>query len=129
MKIVIVFLSLIFPATVFAQNQVINGVDMGNIMQLMQEMQTCMAKVDQTEMKAFEVEAEKLEAEIKTLCQEGKRKKAQKKAVAFGKKAMKNPAIKQMQKCGEITKGMLPENSEPSFEESFDFSDTNVCDE
>ncbi len=129
MKIVIVFLSLIFPATIFAQNQVVNGVDMGNIMQLMQKMQTCMAKVDQTEMKAFEVEAENLEAEIKTLCQEGKRKKAQKKAVAFGKNAMKNPAIKQMVKCGEITKGMLPEGSEPSFEESFDFSDIHVCDE
>ncbi len=129
MKIVVVFLSLIFPVAAFAQSQVVNGVDVGNIMQLMQEMQTCMAKVDQTQMEAFEVEAEKLGAEIEALCQEGKRKKAQKKAIAFGKKSMKNPAIKQMEKCGEITKGMMPEDSAPSFKESFDFSDTHVCDE
>ena len=74
----------------------------------------------------FEKESEKIGAEIEALCENGERKKAQKKAVAYGKKVIKNPALAQMRKCGEITKGMMPKNSMSSFEKEFDFSNRHV---
>ena len=52
-----------------------------------------------------------------------------KKAIAYGKEMMKNPALKQMKECGEITRGLVPEESMPSMEDDFDFSDGHVCDE
>ena len=130
MKVILTVLCLIFPFTVNAQNQSMNGIDMQKMMQLMQEMQQCMEKVDQAELGVLEKQSEKFSTEIETLCQSGQRKKAQKKAVAFGKKMMKNPALKQMEKCGEITKGLaIPGMEEQSFEDDFDFSESHVCDE
>ncbi len=129
MKIIAIILFFMFPVAATAQNQTLSGVDMGNMMQLMQEMQQCMAKVDQIELEKFEKESEKINEEIETLCNKGERKKAQKTAVAYGKKVMKNSVVLQMKECGEITKGLLPENSPPSFDEDFDFSDRHVCDE
>jgi len=129
MKMIMMVLFLIFPIAATAQNQGVSGNNMEKMMQLMQEMEQCMAKVDQAALKAFEKESEKLSDELEVLCNKGERKKAQKKAIAFGKKVMKNPAIKQMQKCGELTKGLLPEQAEPSIEDTFDFSNRHVCDE
>ena len=129
MKTITIILFLIFPVVATAQDQAMGGGDMGGMMQMMQEMQQCMAKVDQSELETLEQESEKIGNEIETLCQQGKRKKAQKKAIAYGKKVMKNPAMVQMEKCGEITKGLLPESATSSFEEEFDYSDHHVCDE
>ncbi len=128
MKIIVTILFLMFPVIATAQNQAMNGGDMGQMMQLIQEMQQCMAKVDQAELEALEKQSEEMGAELEALCNNGKRKKAQKKAVAYGKKLMKNPALVQMKKCGELTKGFLPEDA-PSFDDDFDFSDRHVCDE
>ena len=129
MKAFIIVLLLMFPVAATAQDQGMGGNNMEKMMQLMQEMEQCMAKVDQAALEAFEKESEEVSAELEELCNKGKRKKAQKKAIAFGKKVMKNPAIKQMQKCGELTKGLLPEQAEPSIEDTFDFSNRHVCDE
>ena len=128
-KSIVIILFLMFPVAATAQNQGMNGADMGKMMQLMQEMQQCMAKVDQAELEALEKQSEKLGEELEALCKNGKRKKAQKKAVAYGKKVMKNPALVQMRKCGEITKGLIPDDSMSSFDDEFDFSNRHVCDE
>ncbi len=129
MKIIIVCLLLMFPVVASAQNPPANGMDMGKMMQLAQEMQQCMAKINQTEIESFQKELEMLENELEILCKQGKRDEAQKKAIAYGKKIMSTPAFKQMQKCGEITKGFMPENSmQDSIEDNFDFSNRHVCD-
>jgi hypothetical protein len=129
MKRIVIILFLMLPVAAIAQNQGMNGVDMGKMMQLMQEMQQCMAKVDQAELETLEQQSEKFGEEIEALCENGKRKKAQKKAIAYGKKVMKNPALVQMRKCGEITKGLMPDDSMSSFDDDFDFSNHHVCDE
>lgn len=129
MKMIIMVLCLMFPVAATAQDQGMSGNNMQKMMQLMQEMEQCMAKVDQAAMEKFEKESEKISDELEVLCSKGDRKTAQKKAIAFGKKVMKNPAIIQMQKCGELTKGLLPEQAEPSIEDTFDFSNRHVCDE
>lgn len=113
-----------------AQAQGFNEADMQNLMQVMQKMQECMAKVDQQELERLEEEGNKMEAELKALCEQGKRDKAQKKAIAFSKKIMKNPALIQMKECGELTKGMMPPGSEePTLDEEFDFTNRHVCDD
>lgn len=129
MKFFVVIILLLSPVAATAQNQGMSGGDMQNLMLLMQKMQQCMAKIDQAELQAFKEQSEKFGNEIDTLCNNGERKKAQKKAIAYSKKMLKNPALKQMEKCGEITKGLMPEDSTPSIEDELDFSNHHVCDE
>ncbi len=126
MKIFVAIFCLMFPVVVTAQNQGMSG---GDMQKMMQEMQQCMAKVDQAELEAIESESEKIGKELETLCEKGERKKAQEKAIAYSKKIMGNPALAQMKKCTEMTKGLVPLNSMPSFEEELDFSSRHVCDE
>jgi hypothetical protein len=125
MKIFVAILCLMFPVAATAQNQ---GMNMGDMQKMMQEMQQCIAKVDKAELEALEQESEKVGKELETLCGKGERKKAQKRALAYSNKIMKSPALVQMKKCGEITKGMMPGNAMPSFEDEFDFSNRHVCD-
>ena len=129
MKIFVAIFCLMFPVAATAQNQVTSGGDMQKMMQMMQEMQQCMAKVDQAALEAIESESEKIGKELETQCEKGERKKAQEKAIAYSKKIMGNPALAQMKKCTEMTKGLVPLNSMPSFEEELDFSSRHVCDE
>jgi len=71
------------------------------IMQQMQELQVCMSKIDFSAFENLQTEASIIEKEIKTLCQEGKRDKAQDKAVAYAHKVMKMPALIQMKECSK----------------------------
>ncbi len=133
-KILFSVLFVMFACVTSAQGQSrgqgMGEADMQNLMQMMQKMQECMAKVDQQELERLGAEADTMEAELKELCAEGKRDKAQKTAIAYSKKIMNNPALKQMQECGEMTKGLIPqEEQEPSLAEEFDFSNRHVCDD
>ena len=129
MKIFVAVFCLMFPVAVAAQNQGMSGGDMQKMMQMMQEMQQCMEKIDQAELEAIEEESEKIAEELEALCTKGERKKAQKKAIAYSKKILANPALAQMKKCTELTKGLVPATSMPSFEEELDFTNRHVCDE
>ena len=129
MKIFVAIFCLMFPVAAAAQNQSASGGDMQKMMRMMQEMQQCMAKVDQAELEAIEEESEKIGKELETLCAKGERKNAQNKAIAYSKKILGNPALAQMKKCTELTKGLVPEDSMPSFEEGLDFANRHVCDE
>ena len=80
MKIIVTLLCLLFPVAAAAQNQGMQGVDIEKMMQLMQEMQKCMEKVDQNELLALEKESEKVSKELEQLCTQGKRDEAPKKS-------------------------------------------------
>ena len=132
MKIIIAILFLVFPVVVSAQNQGPSEVEMKKIGQAMQEMMQCMAKIDQSELAALEEKSEQFGQEIEELCTQGNRSKAQKKAIAYGKEMMKNPALIQMTECGEINKKYgLPqdEDTTSTMDSEFDFSKHHVCDE
>lgn len=130
MKIIIMtILCLLLPCAVIAQNQAMTEHDMQNMVKLMQEMQQCMAKVDQAELDRIGQKAEIFGVEIDKLCKAGNRAEAQRKAVAFGKKMMQLPAFLQMQKCAEITEGLPMGDSMGSFADDFDFSGSHVCDD
>jgi hypothetical protein len=122
-------LFLLFPVVAAAQNPNMQNIDMEKMMQAVQEMQQCMAKVDQGELKKLEQETEEMEAEFRTLCEQGKRDKAQNEAIKFSKKLMTNPTLMQMKECAEITKGFVPEGAMEGDDEIFDPSKDHVCDD
>ena len=82
-------LMVVFPAVVFAQNfQNMTEQDMQRMMELAQKMQACMEQVDQAQLAQLEQRSKEFEAELKALCDAGKRDEAQKKAMAYGKEMM-----------------------------------------
>lgn len=129
MRIITILLFLLFPVVAAAQNPNMQNVDVEKMMQKMQEMQQCMAKVDQDELRKLQQEAREMEAEFRVLCKQGERDKVQKEAIKFSKKMMTNPAMKKMKECGEITKGLVPEGAKEDKDEYFDPSKGHVCDD
>jgi hypothetical protein len=82
--------------------------DMQRMMQGMQAMQACMARVDMAAMERLGEEGRQVEKEVQALCRDGKRDAAQSRAMAFGIKAAKDPAMQQMGACSEQAQGMMP---------------------
>ena len=103
-------------------------------MQKMQEMQTCMAGVDQGELKQLEVRARAFEAEIKALCEAGKRTTAMKKAMAFGLEMQNAKAVKQIRRCTEGLGEMMAQMPIPQLPKAAQLPDEegdsggHVCD-
>jgi Skp family chaperone for outer membrane proteins len=127
MKALIVIFFLLLPVIAQAQDpQNMGEVDIQKMMQQAQEIQACMQNVDQAEMQKFQQRAMEVNSEIKSLCAAGKRDKAQKLAMDFGKEAEKNIAMQEMKKCGELAKGMMPET--PLTKKEVDYSKQHVCD-
>jgi len=104
MKISSVVLLLAVPA--IAQAQGPTGMSEADMQKLM-DMQTCMAKIDQQQLLSIEERQMQFEAEVRPLCQGGKRDAAQEKAIAFEKEMAKHPAIVALGKCGELAKGVV----------------------
>lgn len=132
MKVFAAILLVLCPVIAAAQNyQGMNEADMQKMMQVMQEMQTCMDNIDQAELDALQEKTTKFDAEIKALCDQGKRDEAEEKAIAYGKEMTKNPTVQQMQKCGEKAKGKLPSGQMGSMEDMYDYSDKegHICDQ
>ncbi len=135
MKMVMSILILLMPMTAFAQNyQGMNEGDMQAMMQQLQKMKSCMENVDQGQLKMLEQRASQIEAEIKSLCDAGKRDKALKKAISFGKKMTQNPAMEAMKKCGEMMQGMPKGMMQgmmqemPVIDQDYNDSSVHVCD-
>ena len=127
-----IIMCLLFPIAAIAQNSDITGIskeDTQRTMQLMQEMQKCMEKIDTQERTLFATQSQQLGVEIDALCNAGDRAEAQKKAEAFAEKMTKHPVSVQMKKCGELM-GDLQVNipAISAAEEDLDFSRGHVCD-
>ena len=124
-------LILCLPLSVQAQFPGMGQGDMQAMMQQMQKMSECMAKLDQAELERLGAEGEKFSNEMKALCAAGKRSEAQSKAEAFGRRMIQEPAMKDLQRCSKMAEGamrnMMPQNS---FEELLeDYKGKHVCDE
>ena len=104
---------------------------MQNMMVQVQEVQACMQTIDQNELNKLQEESKKIEAEVKSLCDNSKRDEAQDKAMAYSKEVINSAAMATMRKCTEnlsgALKGMMPDLSPEKIAK--DFSDKHVCDE
>lgn len=115
-----------------AQNyQGMSEADMQRMMQEMQKIQACVAGIDQQQLKDLEQRGRAMEAEIKTLCADGKRAKAEKTALAFGLEMSQHPVLKQMRGCrGQaptMMSNMMPKI--PYTDRDKETSKRHVCDE
>ncbi len=129
MKTSVIFCLLLLPVSVFAQNYGnMNKGDMQKMMQAMQEVQKCMAGIDEATLNELKKSSEQTKQEIDTLCAQGERNKAQQQAMAFGKKMASDPIIEQMRKCGEIAKGAMPMTGMADIYTEKDYSNRHVCD-
>ena len=105
MKKLAITLLCMAPITSYAQYPMgMSEADMQNMMQQMQQAQACMERIDQAELKALENKANQFEAEMKSLCDSGKRDKAQEKAMVYMKEIVNSSAVKEAKRCGEIMK-------------------------
>jgi len=101
-----------------------NQEQMQIMMQEMQKIQVCMSKIDMSPLQALETEALRIEKEVAKLCQEGKRNKAQSKAISYANKIMEMPSLVQMKECAKNTamEKMIDFNID-------DFKGKHVCDD
>ncbi len=128
MRLVIISMLLFLPSLSFGLDyQNMNSADMQEMMQQMQKVQQCMESIDQQQLQSLQNQSEEFKAEIDDLCAQGDRSEAQKKALSFSKKISKNPAMKQMRKCGEMAKDALPNMPQIAGQE--DYSNSHVCDQ
>ncbi len=127
MKIPAIVLLLLMPMVTGAQNyQGMSEGDTQKMMQQMQKMQACMQNVDQAKLKVLEQRSYQFEAEVKSLCDSGKRDEAQEKAISFGKEIVNDPTMQAMRQCSEMMKGMVPKM--PFMAQDKDRSSHHVCD-
>jgi len=120
-------LPFIVAASLAAAQNTLNGQDMNKIMEQAQKAQACMQSIDQSKLEEIKQGSEKMETEIRALCDSGKRDEAQDKAIDYSQKMMKSEAILKMRECTELMRGMLPEMPFDNFEEKM--ASSNVCDE
>ncbi len=113
-------------ATAAPPYQGMNKADIEKSMQQMREVQACLKNIDQSELKKIGMRSRKIDAEIKSLCAQGKRDKAQNKAISYGKEISGNPTMKKMAQCTAKIK------QNPAMKEFIpkekDYSRLNVCD-
>jgi predicted transcriptional regulator len=127
MKKLAITLLCLTPILSFAQNPMgMNDGDMQKMMQQMQQLQACMEKIDQAELDSLEKKAEQFEAEVKSLCASGKRDAAQEKAMLYMKEIVNSSVVKAARECGEMMKGMMPDES--LLNQDKDYSSQHVCD-
>lgn len=130
MKTAVILAALLIPGAVLAQNpQNMNQGNMQNMMQVMQQVQECMASIDEAKVQELQVRTEKMSEEIKTLCSQGERDKAQSTAIAFAREMSSDPTLTQMRKCGEMAQGALPMMGEMKTYDEKEYADRHVCDE
>jgi hypothetical protein len=103
--------------------------DMQGMMQGMQAMQECMAKIDMAAVDRFSAEGKQVEAEVRSLCAAGKREAAQHMAIAFGMKITQDPAMKAMAGCSKKMQGTMPKMpQQPYADLARDKNRRHVCD-
>lgn len=109
-KVLVLNILLLIASVSNAQNNVgMSEADMQKMMQHAQQMQTCMANIDQHELSALEKQGRAFESEVNQLCSSGQRDKAQSKAIAFGIEMSTSSSMVAMRKCSELMPvGMLP---------------------
>ena len=127
MKTAAILVVLLLPVTALAQTP--QTMNQGNMQNMMQKVQECMASVDQDKLQDLQVKSEKMSKDIERLCSQGERDKAQKMAISYGRKMASDPTLKQMQKCGEMAQGALPMMGNVKTYDEKEYASKHVCDE
>ena len=99
------------------------------MMQQAQAAQECFANIDQSYFAKLEARGMEMEKEIKALCDSGKRDKATKVAMKYGKEFSTSPEFQEIRKCSELMKGMMANMPMPMVPpEVGDENEGHICD-
>jgi len=128
-KGMLAILLLCLPTWVMAQNEQ----QMQYMMEQAQKAQVCMAELDRDQLEEMAKKAEQVEAEIKSLCAEGKRTEAQSKGMKYGMEMSQSEVAKDMRKCSKMMSSALAgmgSSIMPSvgFPDVNEMKDTHICD-
>lgn len=125
-----ILVSLAFSGNVYAEHMAnmpnMQGKNMQQMIQQMQKMQKCLLQVDENQLRQYEQEIAMLDAEIRSLCQQGNRDLAQQKALAFGKRFSESESFKIIQAC---TKDMQANGFMPTMPQFDNLEGRHVCDD
>ena len=114
-------LLLVFPLSASAQQgtdmphlniQEIDNQNMPNMMKMVQQMSSCMNKINPAELKRIETIARKQDAEVQNLCTAGKRNYAMKRGIEIGEMMLKDPTVIKINKCQEFMVGKIATSPE-----------------
>lgn len=83
--------------------------DMQQMMQGAGAIASCMGNIDQTAMERLGKESEQVYAEVKALCDAGKRDEAQAKAMTFAREKADDPTMQAIVECSTPAQGMMPQ--------------------
>ena len=135
----LIYLFILFPVVVFAQEQPgmppnmpmdmekmqrhMQQMDMGK----MQEAMACMKDIDQSALEGLEEEGKKMKAEVEAMCRSGNRDGAQDKAMEYGKEIMNRSEMKKMRECSKMMAGMMPKMPFENLEE--EGKNRHICDD
>lgn len=103
-----------------------SGPNMQQMMLQMQKMQQCLMQIDEAELRRYESQIAKLEPELRGLCQQGQRDKAQAIALDFAKQIAQSESVKIIEAC---TKNMQANAFMPKLPDFENLDGRHVCDE
>jgi TolA-binding protein len=99
------------PASIIPDLSNMDQQQLQGMMQQVQAMQACVAKIDQQKLEVIRKESEQITADIKSMCAAGERDAAQSKAIAFGKKTVNEPVMLELQACAGIMNLSIPQSA------------------
>lgn len=100
---------------------------MQQMMKQAEEMQKCFGDIDQSAFKELEEKGRQMEAEVKALCQAGKKGEAMKTAMKFGKEISSSKEVQAMKKCGAMAEQMMAQIPMPNISDESG-SSGHICD-
>ena len=120
---------LLLSMTVFSQDRY--GMDdpaIQKMMEQMQKYQICMTGIEQQFAEVERLQRQ-FEEEVRSLCANGIREKAQKRAIKFGREMSNLPIFKKINKCNELVTSEMAKAELEDMDFNFEASNTHVCDE
>jgi hypothetical protein len=107
-----------------------NGFDPSAMMETAERAAQCYQNLDPSVFQKVETKGREIEAELKALCQQGKRDQAMASAMKYMKAFHESPEMAELQRCAKIMEGMPSAFNIPSFEEDMDdLKNTHICDD
>ncbi len=124
----IVMISLYFLSPVHVRsNERMSDEQMQQMMEQAEKMGQCMQGIDESAINELAAMSEKMQAEIKELCEAGNRKEAEKRAIKLGTEIANSRQMKELQKCGAMARQMM--HNMPSVTENMEKNNSHVCDQ
>lgn len=111
-----------------AMMQKMMNMDPAKMQTVMMEIQRCMENIDMKEMEVLKTRGEAMEREVKSLCKNGQRDAAMKKAMSYSKEIMTAPSLTQVKKCSENVRNLMPNMVDIEKYANDNYKDKHVCD-